>query len=153
MSHINEKSFWDVVKIASAPIAATHSNCRALCDVPRNLTDDQLRAIRDLGLVRAMGSASKGGSTQMTKMLPSTPPLPRRSMWRRFSTSPPPRSRCTVTSVQMSECASKIFIVIYSPSQHKRGLNFQHGNIGEDLDLIDWYYDFGCRHAGLTRYR
>ena len=56
MSHINEKSFWDVVKIASAPIAATHSNCRALCDVPRNLTDDQLRAIRDLGGVVGINS-------------------------------------------------------------------------------------------------
>lgn len=48
MSHINVTSFWDVVDIASAPIAASHSNCRALCDVPRNLTDEQLRAIRDL---------------------------------------------------------------------------------------------------------
>ena len=48
MSHINERSFWDVVDTAAAPIAATHSNCRALCDVPRNLTDEQLRAIRDL---------------------------------------------------------------------------------------------------------
>ena len=48
MSPINERSFWDVVDTAAAPIAATHSNCRALCDVPRNLTDEQLRAIRDL---------------------------------------------------------------------------------------------------------
>jgi len=56
MSHINEKSFWDVVDAASAPILATHSNCRALCDVPRNLTDEQLRAIRDLKGVVGLNS-------------------------------------------------------------------------------------------------
>ncbi len=47
-SHSNERSFWDVVNAATSPILATHSNCRALCDVPRNLTDEQLRAVRDL---------------------------------------------------------------------------------------------------------
>lgn len=49
VSHLNEAGFWDVVRLAQRPIIASHSNARALCDVPRNLTDAQLRAIRDLG--------------------------------------------------------------------------------------------------------
>ncbi len=49
VSHLNEKSFWDVVKIADKPIIASHSNCRSICNVPRNLTDDQLRAIGESG--------------------------------------------------------------------------------------------------------
>ena len=49
VSHLNERSFWDVVGLAGGVVIASHSNCRALCDVPRNLTDDQLRAIRDTG--------------------------------------------------------------------------------------------------------
>lgn len=49
VSHLNEKSFWDVVKMSDTPISASHSNAKALCDVSRNLTDDQLRAMRDLG--------------------------------------------------------------------------------------------------------
>ena len=49
VSHLNEKSFWDVLDTARGPVIASHSNCRALCDVPRNLTDAQLRAIRDSG--------------------------------------------------------------------------------------------------------
>ncbi len=49
VSHLNEGGFWDVLRFASEPVIASHSNCRALCDVPRNLTDDQLRAIRDTG--------------------------------------------------------------------------------------------------------
>lgn len=49
VSHLNEAGFWDIAKMTVRPFIASHSNCRALCDVPRNLTDDQLRAIRDAG--------------------------------------------------------------------------------------------------------
>ncbi len=49
VSHLNDGGFWDVVDLAAGPVIASHSNCRALCGVPRNLTDDQLRAIRDTG--------------------------------------------------------------------------------------------------------
>ena len=49
VSHLNDGGFWDAMKTAEGPVVASHSNCRALCDVRRNLTDDQLRAIRDSG--------------------------------------------------------------------------------------------------------
>ncbi|WP_343554403.1 dipeptidase [Pantoea sp.] len=49
VSHMNEKAFWDTARLSSAPLVATHSNAHALCPQPRNLTDDQLRAIRDSG--------------------------------------------------------------------------------------------------------
>lgn len=49
VSHLNERGFWDVMKLADGPVLASHSNCGALCPVPRNLTDSQLRAIRDTG--------------------------------------------------------------------------------------------------------
>lgn len=42
LSHAGEKSFYDALSISSKPIVCSHSNCKALCDVPRNLTDDQL---------------------------------------------------------------------------------------------------------------
>ncbi len=48
VSHLNIKSFWDVVDKASKPIIASHSNCYALCDDPRNLKDDQIKAIGEL---------------------------------------------------------------------------------------------------------
>ena len=47
VSHLNEKGFWDVAAITTAPIVATHSNAHALCPSSRNLTDRQLDAIRD----------------------------------------------------------------------------------------------------------
>ncbi|MGB8508179.1 MAG: dipeptidase, partial [Pyrinomonadaceae bacterium] len=49
VSHVSDKTFWDVVETSTAPIIATHSNCRALCEVPRNLTDEMIRAIAKTG--------------------------------------------------------------------------------------------------------
>ncbi|MGD2121285.1 MAG: membrane dipeptidase, partial [Gemmatimonadota bacterium] len=49
LSHLNEKGFWDVVALSTAPIVASHSGVWKLCRSPRNLTDDQLRAIGDSG--------------------------------------------------------------------------------------------------------
>lgn len=49
LSHAAESSFYDALEISSTPIVCSHSNCRALCDHPRNLTDDQLRALAKAG--------------------------------------------------------------------------------------------------------
>lgn len=49
VSHASDRTFWDILELAEGAVVASHSNCRALCDVRRNLTDDQLRAIRDTG--------------------------------------------------------------------------------------------------------
>lgn len=49
LSHLNERGFRDVAALSKAPLVASHSGAHALCPSPRNLTDDQLRAIRDSG--------------------------------------------------------------------------------------------------------
>ena len=49
VSHISDEGFWDIIKITQAPVIATHSNSRAVCDVSRNLTDDMFRAICETG--------------------------------------------------------------------------------------------------------
>ena len=49
VSHLSDAGFWDLVRMAKRPIVASHSNARAVCPHRRNLTDDQFRAIRDLG--------------------------------------------------------------------------------------------------------
>lgn len=55
LSHASERSFYEALDISSLPIVCSHSSCRALCDHPRNLTDDQLRAL-----------AAAGGVAQVT---------------------------------------------------------------------------------------
>ncbi len=49
ISHISDQGFWDVMDVTDAPIIGSHNACRALCEHPRNLTDDQIRAVADNG--------------------------------------------------------------------------------------------------------
>ena len=49
VSHVSEKGFWDMIGLAEKPVIASHSDSFAVCPHPRNLTDDQFRAIRNLG--------------------------------------------------------------------------------------------------------
>ena len=49
VSHLSERSFWDLMRVATKPVFASHSNFRSLCDHPRNLTDEQAKAIADKG--------------------------------------------------------------------------------------------------------
>jgi membrane dipeptidase len=58
VSHMNEAGFWDVMQAATKPVIASHSNCRALADTPRNLTDDQIKALAGGGGVMGMNAIS-----------------------------------------------------------------------------------------------
>jgi membrane dipeptidase len=49
VSHISDKSFFDVLKVSKKPVIASHSSCRALCENPRNLSDDMLLALKENG--------------------------------------------------------------------------------------------------------
>ena len=55
LSHAAESTFWQVLECSKLPVVCSHSSCRALCDHPRNLTDEQMRAL-----------AAKGGVVQVT---------------------------------------------------------------------------------------
>jgi len=49
ISHVSDKTFYDTLAATHAPVIASHSSCRALCDVPRNMTDDMIRALAKNG--------------------------------------------------------------------------------------------------------
>lgn len=55
VSHVSDATFYDVLTTARAPVIASHSCCRALCKVPRNLDDEMMRAL-----------AASGGAIQIT---------------------------------------------------------------------------------------
>lgn len=54
ISHVADKTFYDALAVSKAPMIASHSSCRALCDAPRNMTDDMIKAL-----------AAKGGVIQI----------------------------------------------------------------------------------------
>jgi len=49
VSHVSDQTFWDIVETSTKPVIATHSGVRSIVNVPRNLTDDQLRALARTG--------------------------------------------------------------------------------------------------------
>jgi membrane dipeptidase len=49
ISHVSDKTFYDTLAVTQAPVIASHSSCRALCDAPRNMTDDMIRALAKNG--------------------------------------------------------------------------------------------------------
>jgi len=60
ISHVSDRTFYRTLIISRAPVIASHSAARALCDAPRNMTDDMLRAVANSG-----GPGSKGGVVQV----------------------------------------------------------------------------------------
>jgi membrane dipeptidase len=60
ISHVSDRTFFRTLVITRAPVIASHSAARALCDSPRNMTDDMLRAVANSG-----GPNSKGGVVQV----------------------------------------------------------------------------------------
>lgn len=60
ISHVSDRTFFRTLGISRAPVIASHSAARALCDAPRNLTDEMLRAV-----ARSGGPGSKGGVVQV----------------------------------------------------------------------------------------
>ncbi len=60
ISHVSDHTFYRTLVITRAPVIASHSGARALCNAPRNMTDDMLRAVANSG-----GPESKGGVVQV----------------------------------------------------------------------------------------
>ena len=58
VSHLNDAGFWDVMHFTQTPVVASHSNCRALADHPRCLTDNQVKALIHNGGVIGMNACS-----------------------------------------------------------------------------------------------
>lgn len=54
ISHASDGSFWDAIRHAKSPVVASHSNCRALCNHPRNLSDEMIRALAEKGGVSGL---------------------------------------------------------------------------------------------------
>ena len=54
ISHVSDKTFYDALEVSKAPLSASHSSCRAICDAPRNMTDQMMKDL-----------AAKGGVVQI----------------------------------------------------------------------------------------
>ena len=58
VSHLNDAGIYDVLSVARKPIVASHSNSRAICDIPRNMTDDMILKLKENGGIMGMNYAA-----------------------------------------------------------------------------------------------
>jgi membrane dipeptidase len=70
ISHVSDKTFWDVMAVSQAPVIASHSSARALTDIPRNMTDDMLAAVGKKGGVVMINFGSSFVNTKYVKPSP-----------------------------------------------------------------------------------
>jgi membrane dipeptidase len=67
VSHLTDEGFWDLLDVTNSPVIASHSNARAVCASPRNLTDEQITALAERGGVVGLNFSSRhvkeGGAT------------------------------------------------------------------------------------------
>ena len=59
VSHLSDEGFWDIMDMTQAPVIASHSNSRAICDVSRNITDDMFKAVCATGGVVGFNQYTK----------------------------------------------------------------------------------------------
>lgn len=73
LSHASEHTFWDVAEMTKKPVLAGHSNAKAVCDHPRNLTDDQFKTLVRLGGVAGLNLCQdflrEGGNADIEDIL------------------------------------------------------------------------------------
>jgi membrane dipeptidase len=72
ISHVSDKTFWDAIETSQAPVIASHSSARALTDVPRNMTDDMLKAVAKKGGVVMVNFGKGFVNTKLVKPSPET---------------------------------------------------------------------------------
>jgi len=76
ISHVADDTFWDCIETSQAPLIASHSSCRALTNVPRNMTDDMLRALAKNGGVVMINFYNGFINTEYAKPGDPTPAKP-----------------------------------------------------------------------------
>lgn len=136
VSHVADSTFYDVMALSKAPVIASHSNARALCDFPRNMTDDMIKLIASKGGVvqvnfvsdylRQPSEAHRAAKTQMRMAFVGKSP------------SPEQRAKMTaksdsVAKVYASERASLADIVNHIDHIVKL-TSIDHVGIGSDFD-------------------
>lgn len=100
VSHVSDKTFWDVLEASKAPPIASHSSCRAISNIPRNMTDDMIRALARKGgviqinfgcefLSQASADASSWTNPEIAKRLRLLPEAERRKAAREIDAKMP----------------------------------------------------------------
>lgn len=154
VSHVSDRTFEDVMAVAQAPVMASHSGCRALCSHPRNLTDDQLRALASTGGVVGIVTLTEylkdnwavGWESAERRVAPRVAGLlekygdPQNPFYRE-------ERRLLLQENLADECLVTMNTYIDHVQHAVEVAGEEHVAIGSDFDGI-WAYPVGIEHAG-----
>jgi membrane dipeptidase len=131
ISHVSDKTFYDALQVTTKPVIASHSSCRALSDVPRNMSDDMLRALANNGGVVGVNFASAFLNQQDAEEL-------------KRKVSSENAVEANLTGTALDEIAAKEYF------DDKRHLQVGHATVEDAANCIDHIVKVaGIDHVGI----
>ncbi|HEV2707805.1 MAG TPA: dipeptidase, partial [Pyrinomonadaceae bacterium] len=143
VSHVSDKTFWDIVETTTKPIIATHSNARALVNVARNLDDEQIRALARTGGVVCVvfypAFVEPGWDERKSRVDAEIAPLVEEASRARAGT--PPQKKIARDRIREREYAQRLpSVTVARVVDHidhiVRLVGIEHVGVGSDFDGI-----------------
>ena len=148
ISHVSDKTFWDAVEVSRAPVFASHSSARALSNIPRNMTDDMIRAVAKKGGVVQINFGCEFLNQKSADTSPMTDPVLREKVAKMFAEAKTPDERKDLMKRLREEYAGKqvratLADVVAHIDHIKEIAGVDFVGIGTDFDGV------GCVPEGL----
>jgi len=148
ISHVSDATFWDVLATSEAPVMASHSSCRAISNIPRNMTDEMIRALAQKGGVVQINFGCEFLSQKAADSTPFGNPAMKAAVDAEFKDIPDPKQRQAAIEKKSDELSAKIVPatiddVVANIDHVKQIAGVDAVGLGSDFDGI------GCTPRGL----
>ncbi len=134
ISHVADKTFWDVMAVSQAPVIASHSSARALTDIPRNMTDEMLAAVGKRGGVVMINFGASFVNTKYVK--PSPEAQAKIDEARRMYAGDPDRMRAEIAKITGPRPRVTLDMLIDHIAHVAKVAGIDHVGIGSDFDGV-----------------
>lgn len=148
IAHVSDQTFWDALNSSKAPVFSSHSSCRALCNVPRNMTDDMIKAMAKKGGVIQINFSCDYLSQKSADSSPMKDPETRKKIMAMIEGVSDPKERRAAMRKAMEEYGSKVVPaqiddVVAHIDHVKQIAGVDYVGLGSDFDGV------GCVPEGL----
>ena len=148
IAHVSDKTFWDALETSKAPIFSSHSSCRSLSNIPRNLTDEMIQALAKKGGVVQINFGCEFLSQKSADSSPMKDPAFMARAEKALGGINDPKERRAAMRELMEEMGKKtvrasIDDVVAHIDQIKKIAGIDHVGLGSDFDGV------GCVPEGL----
>lgn len=148
ISHVADKTFYDALEVSKAPPFASHSSCRAISNIPRNMTDDMIKALAKRGGVVQINFGCEFLSQKSADTSPMMNPATRDRIMKAFAEAKTPEARRDLMKKMREEMGGKevratLADVVAHIDHIKQIAGVDYVGIGTDFDGV------GCVPEGL----